>query len=285
MTRRTVILSDTHLGRPKMSAGRVEALRPLWRGARRLILNGDIAELQHPRFQAEAGWSVLRLQELCERDGVELLMLSGNHDPFLNELRFARLANGRVFVTHGDALHPAIAPWSSEARPMRRAFVQASAEPKPESRSELEHRLIAAQFAAQKECFRYERDHGQGALWEVLARPHAVFQILHYWKRVPELAHRFCERYCPDTRFFVFGHTHRHGLWRRGGRTLINTGCFGRPGKPRAVVIEDDQLELWPIVPDGSRWAFAQQPLRRFTLDAERDAKSVPSNDPSVAPA
>ena len=47
--RRIVILSDTHLSDGRRGAGSAEALRPLWQGADRLILNGDTAEPRSPR--------------------------------------------------------------------------------------------------------------------------------------------------------------------------------------------------------------------------------------------
>ena len=88
------------------------ALRPLWAGASNLIINGDVAEVHHPEHWADAATQLLQLLDLCEKDGVALTLLSGNHDPFIGEVRHLHLANHQVFVTHGDALHPAIAPWS-----------------------------------------------------------------------------------------------------------------------------------------------------------------------------
>ena len=60
MEGRTVILSDLHLGRAKAAARSAEALRPLWSGATRLVLNGDIAEVHDPRVWATAAREVLQ---------------------------------------------------------------------------------------------------------------------------------------------------------------------------------------------------------------------------------
>ena len=70
MQRRTVILSDTHLAGNGQGAGSADALRPLWQGADELILNGDTAELSHPTLRADAAREVMRIQDLCEEDGV-----------------------------------------------------------------------------------------------------------------------------------------------------------------------------------------------------------------------
>lgn len=61
MTDRIVIISDTHLGRPKCAALSAKALRPLWKDASRLIINGDIAEIHHPKHADAAGEQVIKL--------------------------------------------------------------------------------------------------------------------------------------------------------------------------------------------------------------------------------
>ena len=127
MSQRTVIVSDTHLGRPHGSVGSADAMRPLWQGVDRLIINGDAAEVHHPIHRAAAARQILRLVDLCDADGVTLTLLSGNHDPYLSETRHLSLAGGAVFVTHGDVLHPSIVPWSPAAPVIRQAHREARA--------------------------------------------------------------------------------------------------------------------------------------------------------------
>lgn len=287
---RIVILSDTHLGRPHAAAESAEALRPLWRYADRLIINGDLAELHHPKYQARAAWIVMRLKELCEHDGVRLTLLSGNHDPYLTERRHLDLADGQVFVTHGDCLHPAIAPWSRSAKNLRKNVAEALRRDPQHDQDILGHLLAAYQTASQQECFDYEKSHGEGDLLELLARPLAVPQILWYWLRIPRYAERFVRAHRPHARFFVFGHTHRQGIWQRGGRTLINTGAYGFPAKPRAVVIENNQLHVYPIISkrvghrhDDLSLELAEKPLVRYPLDPPPDARPFPTPQPAAA--
>ena len=148
MPGRIVIISDLHLGRPRCAASSAAALRPLWDGASHLIVNGDAAEIHHPRHWPRAAREMLSLFDLCEADGVELTLLSGNHDPYITDLRHLHLADGLVFVTHGDVLHPAIAPWSPAAARMRQAHEAALAAMPPEARGELEARLSISQHAS-----------------------------------------------------------------------------------------------------------------------------------------
>ncbi len=50
---RTLVLSDLHLGRPN-GAGRADAFEALLADFDRVIVNGDVAELQHPDFAGDA---------------------------------------------------------------------------------------------------------------------------------------------------------------------------------------------------------------------------------------
>ena len=109
--RRIGILSDTHLSDGRRGAGSAEALRPLWQGADRLILNGDTAETRSPRTRDAAHQRLEELKQLTADDGVELTLIAGNHDPFVSELDWLELAGGAVVLNHDDILHPAVRTW------------------------------------------------------------------------------------------------------------------------------------------------------------------------------
>ncbi len=274
MAARTVILSDTHMGRPHATAGSPEALRALWQGADHLIMNGDLAELHHPRYRGAAAWTVVRLKELCEQDGVKLTMLAGNHDPYLTDKRYMELADGQIFITHGDVLHSAVAPWSRDAPALRRAFRREIVKPPAPGHDELDHHLACIQAAAQQECFRYERDYGEGVISELLSRPLTIPRIAHYWWIIPRLASTFLDRYRPHAKFMIFGHTHHHGIWHRRGRTLINTGAYGLPAKPRAVIFENETLHVHAIKREDDVYVLADRPLAQFDLNAATQNKT-----------
>jgi hypothetical protein len=65
--------------------------------------------------------------------------------------------------------------------------------------------------------------------------------------------HRFAAAHAPDARVVLVGHTHRAGVERVGGRTIINTGCFGVPGPALGVLIGDDGLTVRRLIRGSSR--------------------------------
>ncbi len=279
MAGRIVILSDTHLGRPSCAALSAAALRPLWRGASHLIVNGDLAEVHHPQHWPQAAQQTMHLLDLCEQDSVALTLLSGTHDPFISEVRHLHLADGQVFVTHGDALHPAIAPWSPAAGRMRKAHEEALAAIEPESRDHLESRLKASQHASHAQWIQLQEEASHSTVCGMLLRPWAIVQVLQYWTVFPKLVSSFIEEHAPQARFAVLGHTHRPGIWMINNRVIINTGAFGFPGRPRAVCLDDGRLEVWPIRRRGGLYEFDLKPVAEYQLAVESEQDDA---DPSA---
>jgi UDP-2,3-diacylglucosamine pyrophosphatase LpxH len=272
---RTVIISDLHLGRAHGAATSAEALRPLWQGAARLVVNGDTAEVHHPGHRRRAAEEVLALYDLTERDGVELTLLSGNHDPFLSDFRHLHLAGGRIFVTHGDVMHPAIAPWSPASARIRAAHERAIAALEPEDRELLEARLTASQhagFAEWQDAEVLEREAAHSSLLGMLIRPWAIAQVLMYWRAFPRIAAGFVERHAPEARFAVHGHTHRAGIWTVNERVIINTGHFGFPGPAMAVLVDgDERLSAVRIDHKRGEYRLRDEPRAVWELDAANE--------------
>lgn len=267
---RIVILSDTHLGKPKGGAGSAEALRPLWAGADQLIINGDVAEINDAGLRAEAAKQVVRIEQMCEEDGVELTLLSGNHDPLLTDQRSLELNNGEVYLTHGDALHPAISPWTDHRDRLRFLNQRTHDALGQDESNSVDGHLAAAQYASHFTWDEMARNHqpaprGLRGLYDNALK---AVRVLWYWHTLPRAASRFAKRHAPDSRFFVFGHIHRAGVWHLGGRVVINTGAYGFPFRPRAVVIEGGQLAVWPVIrsSDGTTFKMAGRPLASFPL-------------------
>lgn len=279
---RTLILSDLHLGRPHQAAISADALRPLWAGCQRLIVNGDVAELHHPTHWSLAARSVIRLFDLCEADGVELTLLSGNHDPFITDLRHLELAGGLVFVTHGDVIHPAVAPWSPRAARMRQRHDEALAALPPEQRTTLQARLMASQHASQADLDYLQHEVRRSPITTMLRRPWAALHVLWYWRRFPRLAADFLRDHAPRAAFAILGHSHRPGLWNVAGRIIINTGGYGFPGRPWAVTIDDDRvLTVLRIKRSGREYRRARA-VARFDL-ADQAAHDVAAGvDPRI---
>jgi len=281
MEHRTLVISDTHLGRPFCSARSAAALQPLWSDFDRLIINGDVAEIHHSQYGVDARRQVKELQDHCASQDVDLTLISGNHDSFLSDTAHLELAGGHVFVTHGDALHPAIAPWSSAARRIKAAYTRACRELEAHVDDELLVRLSATQLASHAE---WQRRHER--LIKIptpLYRPWVFFQVLHYWSRVPSLATSFANRFAPGARFILLGHTHRADITQRDGKTIINTGCFGPPSAPHAVSLEGDSLSVWRIRMSGRTYRLASKPLATFTLPEPVTAPLPAEEPPKVA--
>ena len=265
---RTLIISDTHLGSTRPgSAPSAECLRPLWRGCDRLVINGDVAEVHDPRYRERAVFEAARLADLCHRDGVELTLLTGNHDAYIAQERRLLLAGGLVFVTHGDVFHPDVAPWSREAPTLRRGYAQSLARLAHPARR-LDDQLVAAERAHLAHWADHEPGRGELTLRQLIRRPWLGLKLLWCWARYPKLAADFTRKHVPGASFVVFGHTHRAGCWRRGGITVINTGCFGFPSRPLAVLLDGPTLEVWPVRSRAGSFELGARPSRRYTLDA-----------------
>lgn len=279
---RIVILSDTHLGRPGSGARSASALRPLWQGASRLIVNGDVAELSDSTHRVEAARQVMQVQAFCEQDGVELTLLPGNHDPMVGDKRYLRLFGGEVFVTHGDALHPAISPWTGHRAQLRQFhdYAEHAVERHGGRLDDLDTALSVSQYASH---FTWEEwywgRHTHVPRWRRrLELPLKVARVAWYWQTLPLAAARFARRYAPECRYFVFGHIHRAGVWSpraAQGRTLINTGSYDFPSKPHVVMIEGGELSVWRLRYADNRYVRAATPVRTFRLNNAADTPAM----------
>lgn len=293
MPERTVILSDLHLGRPHASARSVDALRPLWVGASRLIVNGDAAETHHPDYREAADRELMRLIDGCERDGVELTLIAGNHDPSISGVRHLALCGASVLVTHGDVLHPAIAPWSPAAGDMWRSYRIAMRRLRHAIDDRLARKLVAAGRASVEEwSMRGDRAAYRPAR-SILRAPWTAASVLAYWRRAPRLAARLAARHLPSARLIVIGHTHRRGVWEIDGRTVLNTGCFGFPSRPGAVVIDGRRLRLVGIERAAGRYRLSDAALYETELPrpiewarrSDRTGEARPTESPWRDPA
>lgn len=246
----TLILSDTHFGDPMRHVWPADRLQPLWRQARaqRLIINGDVGEIHHPFFRPAAIHAIQRLTHLCERDGVKLDLLSGNHDPYISTTR-KHILNQRVLVTHGDAFHPALTPWSPAVHRLVHAHRSALAQLKPHQHHDLDARLAAAEHACHSEWLDPDSPtHRKTTLSRLLRRPWLFLRLFSYWTASHRFAARFARELAPPTvRFVICGHTHCAGVWSVGRITVVNTGAYHRFGRPHAVVVDDQTLRVHRI--------------------------------------
>jgi predicted phosphodiesterase len=261
---RTLILSDLHLGRPD-GARSARSFEALVADFDRVIVNGDAAELHHARFQRDAEVELELFRDLCLTRGIRLDLVAGNHDAFISDVRALQLADGAVYVTHGDAFHPAIAPWSPYAASMRRSYAEALAATKPGTPED------EARFAAAREASLAEwRTMGEGAHVSTIAnmaiRPHRVLAVLAYWARFPAIAAGWAERFAPQAGTMIVGHSHRAFVKSIGGLRIVNTGSFGFPGTPHAVVLDGTSVRVHRIVDPAPHYRLAPTPIASWTI-------------------
>lgn len=262
---RTIILSDLHLGRP---GGAEEAARllPLVDGCARLILNGDSAELHHARYRDKAELELGRLRDLCHARAVRLDLIAGNHDPFISEVRSLRLLDGAIYLTHGDALHPAIAPWSPHAAVMRAAFERTLAQGAATDAAPTEDALFAA---AREAAIAEWQSLGDGAHVSTIAnmalRPHRALAAVAYWRSYPALVRDWAARFAPAAETVIVGHSHRPFVRTVGGVRLVNTGAYGFPGTPLAVAIESGEVLVHRVEERRGRYQLADRPIARWS--------------------
>lgn len=299
MTARLVILSDLHLGRYD-GVRDARELESLVEPGAQLVLNGDTAEFQDPRVRDAAARAYDELTEIARSRSATLITLAGNHDPEISDARTLLAADGTVLVTHGDAFHPSVAPWSTRASAMRRAWEDSIAARPPQDRETLEAIFDAARAAGLAERDGHAHNTTRRTL---IAHPRAIATIVGYWWNFARLASAFADRHFPTATIVIAGHSHHPGVQRFGHRTVVNTGSFARPCSPHAAVIEGDRLTLVPIrrrrTSRGRRYELADAPRASVALQApltlpiavgnparsSRDGNARPSAAPIPFPA
>ena len=276
---RTLVLSDLHLGRPG-GARSARAFEAIVAQFDRVIVNGDAAELHHARFQRDAEVELDLFRDLCFSRGIRLDLVAGNHDAFVSDVRSLALADDAIYLTHGDAFHPAIAPWSPYATSMRQTYEKVlDATPTGMAGD-------AARFAAAREASLAEwRTMGEGAHVSTVAnmavRPHRVLSVLLYWSRFPALAAGWAKRYAPRAGTMLVGHSHRAFIKDIGGLRLVNTGSFGFPGKPHAVVFEGETARVHRIVDHAPYYHLANDAVASWKI-AHHAGREVHARSPAL---
>ena len=253
-----IVLSDLHLG---LSPLQIPQLEPLLDRADELWLNGDIAETRHPRYRDRGLRLWEELQRACSRRRVPVRRLTGNHDHDPSLATHLELADGRILITHGHAFLPCIAPWSVWAREAQRRHDACLASLPESERHGWDAAMQAAAAASEAAWSDHSRERRLHAA-AMLARPWAIAAVLRTWWRWPALAHGFVSRHRPDAKVVICGHSHRRGVHRRQGLTVMDTGSFNPPSRPAAVQVLGRQACWMPLTlgPRGyepaaeSRW-------------------------------
>jgi predicted phosphodiesterase len=243
---------------------------PLLGPAKTAIFNGDTFEQLHFGRRDHAKKMLERLLELCADRGVVPILLSGNHDPLASSAHYLDLFDGKVALTHGDALHEAVAPWSRESPAVlterKRLLRQRS------YGQDIDQQLLLCKQSEMVAAL-YDHDVGQGLaaqgymIGKFLAKPWRIFVALHYWSRAVHYARQYVERYRPSARLFLFGHTHRPGVWSQKDLTVVNTGSFSPLSHPLVVHLDDHRAVIHRTRFDHQTYHLAEE-LHQVNLRA-----------------
>ncbi len=228
------VLSDLHLGHKVSRISESAALRPLIAGAGTVIFNGDTWQELAAPFRQRSAAMLADLRKICREEGAETIFLPGNHDPGCPGPGWIALADGRIVVTHGDALLPASSPWKREilTNPRRVAEIWAA---HPAAGQDIGERIEVAREIARDLCS-VEHPTGRAFLqraWDALVPPRRAWKMIEAWATQGVAGGDFCNRYFPAAEVLVIGHFHRVGTWQSGGRRIINLGSFMAPGSAR----------------------------------------------------
>jgi len=261
------ILSDVHFGHPASMVEHPGQLVPLLRDAKTVVFNGDTVELRYLRGRRIGLGNSRLMREVCESVGARPVFINGNHDPILSELSHLDLVDGAVLVTHGDLLFHDISPWSHDAEALGEAHTRELAVLGEDSLLDFEKRLKASKRAALSiELHRSQpRRDKLSAIRTILREcwpPWRPLQILHSWAITPARAEAIARVFRPQARFILIGHTHLSGCWRRGPRTIINTGSFLPLGGRMAIDVVGDTLTVRPILLERGEFKAGEGMMR-----------------------
>jgi len=225
------VLSDLHLGHKISRIEEISALRPLIAGAGTVIFNGDTWQELAAPFLARSTVMLEELRSLCAEENATPVFLPGNHDPGWSGLGWVELAEGKIVITHGDALLYDGSPWKREILvngPRVRELW--AAHPAAAHDSAARHH-VAREVARELCSVEYPTGrHFFQRAWDAIQPPQRALKMLEAWFTQGTTGNKFCETYFPDAEVLIIGHFHHEGSWEKKGRRIINTGSFTSPG-------------------------------------------------------
>ncbi len=259
----TRILSDLHYGDPASRVCSLDALRPLFAGADRVVFNGDSVETRRSPITQQTNQIREEFLDFARSAVPGCLVVTGNHDPDLSAVHHLELLGGLVFITHGEVLFDDLVPWSREL-PQIREFMRDELAALPADRREIPGERLTA---GKRACARLELTHDPHPRhpWGRFHRtmrtfwpPHSVFAMLRAWLQLPDRAAAFARQWRPGVRFVMVGHTHRPGVWMRSDLVVINTGSFRPPFGCYAVDVSAPQIVVRQVRYSGGSFALGR---------------------------
>ena len=251
------IFSDLHLGHQASRIDEVEKLRSLFRGAGTVIFNGDTWEELSPPWREHSAEMLAQLRDLLLEEGCEMIFLPGNHDPGWEGSGFMELAEGRIAITHGDALLRNGAPWKREMLKNPEVIDDLWSR-FPNAATEIGSRLELARAIAKRMATTHPTD-GRSLVARALDAafpPQRALHIISAWLQQGTHGAHFCETYLPQAEILIVGHFHCQGIRKAHGKTVINTGSFVVPGPAGWVEWDGETLSSGRIYEAGETFSM-----------------------------
>ncbi len=249
------ILSDLHLGDERSWLRGPAQLAPLLEGVDELVINGDTCDTQHDYGQAETE----ALRQFFRQSVPRVTFITGNHDPDISNVHELALADGCLWLTHGDVIFDDIAPWSRQQPELARRLSTLRADRPPTDWHTIAPRLQMMRAASLRLPREQPPMSGEGRAVRLrraardLFPPQRALAMLHAWTVAPRRAAQLAAEQRPTARFIVGGHIHFPGVWRQpDGRVVVNTGSFSPPLGARLVDLTDRVLQVRRVEPTGN---------------------------------
>lgn len=241
------IISDLHFGEVGSRIRRLDALHPVVDGAAHVVCNGDSIETRFLDLDPRARDRKAEFDAFLAAHDGRISLITGNHDPDICPRHFLELEEGRILITHGDAVFRDICPWGWEARYVWNEIERRLAATPEEIRRSWETHLRIRKEATIAVRDLSPRYHGHSSHpWRrrlrVFVSMHRLWHVFHAWRSTPEQCARMAEALRPAARVIIIGHTHFPGVWHRRGRIIINTGSAVMPLGGLAVDVCDREL-------------------------------------------
>lgn len=239
-------ISDLHYGHERCEAPAPAQLAEmlLSDNVGMLVVVGDLAETRQCAWQEQGKKLREELRRECRNRGVELIEISGNHDPDVPPL-LINFWGGKVVAMHGHALYREVAPWSWEYLRNKQKCKTLIA-----SYRDREHNLKDRLELSREMCqlttpiLRREgiRNKYLRGFMHCFWPPQRPFNIVWTWLTCSRRAELFARRYFPQAEVLILGHFHRFGNWKSKHRHILNTGAWFRHATPYRVDMQDARV-------------------------------------------
>lgn len=277
------ILSDLHWGHKASRVKELDALESLVCGADTVIFNGDTVEQKFEDSPAHLNHPlppIGRLKDKIESFNSRALFLTGNHDPEVSNAHYCAIDNGSIIITHGDAIFDAIAPWSANARMLKKLVEQGLGKYHADGPTPFyDYLQVFKEASIREHAILKDYDPSVWGKIEIFARqawpPNRPLKILECWKNAPKKAVDLMTQFGISPEFLIIGHTHKPDISVVGGTTVINTGAFLPWPGATAVDIDSNGITVRKVLHRKGEFSLGET-VKRFKMEIDLQSLDAP---------